>query len=88
MYANKCCNFRRQKCDKEAKKILKYQDLTIQIQHMWNVKNVITVKIGATGTISKSFSKYLSNITGKHKIKELQKTAILTADHIFQKVLM
>jgi hypothetical protein len=56
--------FRRQKCDKEAKKILKYQDLTIEIQHMWNVKtNVISVIIGATGTISKSYRKYLSNIT-------------------------
>jgi hypothetical protein len=38
MYANRCCNFRRQKCDKEAKKILKYKDHTIEIQHMWNVK--------------------------------------------------
>jgi hypothetical protein len=30
---------------------------------------------GATGTISKSLRKYLSNILGKHKIKELQKIA-------------
>jgi hypothetical protein len=50
---------------KEAEKILKYKDLTIEIQHMRNVKtNVIPVTIGATGTISKSFRKYLSNITG------------------------
>jgi hypothetical protein len=41
---------------------------------MWNVKvKVIPVIIGATGTISKSFGQYLSNTTGKHKIKELQK---------------
>ena len=39
---------------KEAEKILKYKDLTIEIQHMWNVKaKVISVIIGATGTISK-----------------------------------
>jgi hypothetical protein len=39
---------------KEAEKILKYKDLTIEIQGMWNVKpNVISVIIGATGTISK-----------------------------------
>jgi hypothetical protein len=40
---------------KEGEKILKYKDLTIEIQGMRNVKtNVITVIIGATGTISKS----------------------------------
>jgi hypothetical protein len=32
--------------------------------------------IGANGTISKSFGKYLSNKPGKHEIKDLQKTAI------------
>ena len=38
---------------KEAEKILKYKDLTIEIQRMWNVKTkVISVIIGATGTIS------------------------------------
>ena len=39
---------------KEAEKILKYKDLTIESQRMWNVKTtVIPVIIGATGTISK-----------------------------------
>jgi hypothetical protein len=62
---------------KEAKKILKYKDLTIEIQLMWNVKtNVIPVITGTTGTISKSFRKYLSNVPGKHEIQELQKTAL------------
>ena len=37
---------------KEAEKILKYKDLIIEIQSMWNVKpKVIPVIIGATGTI-------------------------------------
>jgi hypothetical protein len=57
---------------------LKYKDLTIEIQRMWNLKtNVIPVIIGATGTISKAFRKYLSNVPGNHEVKELQKTAIL-----------
>jgi len=74
---------------KEAEKILKYKDLTTEIQRMWNVKiKVIPVIIGATGTISKPFRKYLSNIPGKHEIKELQKTAILGTAHILRKVLM
>jgi len=56
---------------------------------MWNVKTkVISAIIGATGTTSKSFRKYVSNILGKHEVKELQKTAILGAAHILRKVLM
>jgi len=73
---------------KEAEKILKYKDLTIEIQRMWNVKTqVIPVIIGTTGTISKSFRKYVSNIPGNHEVKELQKTAILGTAHILRKVL-
>jgi hypothetical protein len=49
---------------------------------------VIIVVIGATGTISKTFRKYLSNIPGKHDIKELQKTAMLGAAHRLRKVLI
>jgi hypothetical protein len=73
---------------KEAEKILKYKDLTIEIQCMWNVKaKVIPVIIGATGTISKSSGKYVSNIPGNHEVKELQKTAILGTAHVLRKVL-
>jgi len=53
---------------KEAEKIVKYKDVIIGIQRMWNVKTkVIPVIIGVTGTISKSFRKYVSNVPGKHK---------------------
>jgi len=71
---------------KEAAKILKYKDLTIEIQCMWNIKTkVIPVIIGATRTISKSFRKHLSNIPGKHEVKEIQKTAILGTATYFGK---
>ena len=74
---------------KEAEKILKYKDLRIEIQRMWNVKTkVIPVIIRATGAISKTFRKYVSNIPGKREVKELQKTAILGTEHIIRKALM
>jgi hypothetical protein len=74
---------------KEAEKILKYKDLITEIQRMWNVKTqVAPVIIGATGTISKSFRKYLSSVPGKHDIKEMQKTAILGTAHTLREVLM
>ena len=72
--------------DNNNNNILDYEDLTIEIQRMWNVKTkVITVITGATGTTSKSFRTYMSNIPGKHEVKELQKTAILGAAHILRK---
>jgi len=58
---------------KETEKILKYKDLTIEIQRTWDVKTKVIPIIGAKGTILKSFRKYVSNIPGKHEVKELKK---------------
>ena len=55
---------------------------------MWNVKTNVIPVIGATGTISKSFTKYLSNITEKNEVKELKKLAALDTAHVLWKVLM
>ena len=66
---------------KKEAEILKYKDLTIEIQRMWKVKTRVT------WTISKSFRKYVSNIPGNHEVKELQKTAIMGTAHILRKVL-
>jgi hypothetical protein len=75
--------------NKEGENILKYKDLIPEIQCMWNVRaKVIPVVIGATGTISKSLKQYLSNIQGKHEIKEIQKIATLGTAHLPRKVLM
>jgi hypothetical protein len=74
---------------KEAEKILKYKDLTTEIQRMWNVKSrVFPVIIRATENISKSFIKYLSTIPGNHDVREIQETAIFGTAHILRKVLM
>ena len=73
----------------DSERILKYKNFIMRIQLMWNVKaNMILVIIGLTGTISKSLRQFLSNIPGKHEMKELQKTAILGTANILQKVLM
>jgi hypothetical protein len=67
----------------------KYKDLKIEIQHMCSVQaEVVPVVTGATGTISRSLRRYLSNIPGKHGIKELPKTAILGTAHRLREVLM
>jgi hypothetical protein len=66
-----------------------YDDDDNNNNNKWNVKTrVIPVTIGATGTISKSFRKYVSTIPGNHEFKELQKTAILGTAHVLRKVLM
>ena len=68
---------------KEAEKILKWKDLTIEIQHVCNAKNESGTSRRATGTISKSFRKYLSNVAGNHDIHRLQITAVLgTCPHV------
>jgi hypothetical protein len=58
---------------KKAVKILKYKNLIIEFQRMWNVEaKVIPVITGITQTISKSPKNYLCNITGEHEIMELR----------------
>jgi hypothetical protein len=69
---------------KEAEKILKHKDLIIGIQRMWNVKaKVIRVKTGATRAISKSHRQFLSKVTRKHEIKEIQKKKTYWALQIY-----
>jgi hypothetical protein len=55
---------------------------------MTNLFNNNNNNKGATGTISILFRQYLSNILGKHEIKELQKTATLDTALILRQVLM
>ena len=73
---------------KEAEKILKYKRPYNRNRAHLKCKNKGDTSIGATGAISKSFRKYVSNIPGKHEVKELQKTDILGTAHILWKVLM
>jgi hypothetical protein len=81
-----CDLWRQENETKEATEVfLKYTDLAIEGQHMWNVKTSVARMTEATGTILKSRRKYLSNTTGKVNMKGLQKTATLsTANRLLQ----
>jgi hypothetical protein len=69
--------------------ISKIYNVTTEAQRMWNVKTkVMPVIVGATGTILKSLRKFLSNISGKHEVKDLQETAILGTAHLLRGVLL
>jgi hypothetical protein len=89
MHTDKCGNTCRQNVvQKEAEKKLKYNSLGIEIQRMWNLKcTIMSVTIGATGIVTKSLSKNLEAISGKHPIDSLQQTAVLGTSHIIFKVL-
>jgi len=73
---------------KKAEKKLKYKTLCIEIQRMWDLKcTIIPVIIGATGIVTRSLSKNLDVVLGKHSIDSLQKTTILGTSHVIRKVL-
>jgi hypothetical protein len=56
---------------------------------MWNEKaKVIPVIIGETGTMSKSLRQYLSNILGRHEMKELKKQPYVALHTVLRKGLM
>jgi hypothetical protein len=50
---------------KEAEKKLKYKNLSIEIQRMWNMKCFIIPVI----IVSKSLQKYLETIPGQHSLE-------------------
>ena len=51
--------------EKGALKIPTHKGRTVDIRRIWNANiKVIPVKTGATGTISKTFTQYLSDIPG------------------------
>ena len=73
---------------KEAKKKLKYKNLCIEIQRIWNLKcTIIPIIIGAIGIVTRSLGKNLEAVAGKHSIDQVQKLAIFGTSHIIQKVL-
>ncbi|KAI5750850.1 hypothetical protein M8J77_001785 [Diaphorina citri] len=72
---------------KENEKKLKYTDLAIEIQRMWNMKSckVVPVVIGALGAISKALKPDLDSIPGSFNIHEIQTCALLGTTYILRR---
>jgi len=68
--------------------ILKYRPSNRNTTHVECTNKIDTGNNRGDWNISESLIHYLSNIPGKHEIKELQKTAVLDTSHILWKVLM
>lgn len=74
--------------EKEAEKRLKYKDLLIEIQRMWDLKaKIIPIIIGATGLISKATCEIIKLVPGDHNLLQMQKAVVLNTAHIVRKVL-
>jgi hypothetical protein len=57
---------------KKSETKLKYKNLSIEIQLIWNMKCfVIPVITGATRIVTKGLKKYLETMPGKHSIDSL-----------------
>ena len=72
----------------KLEKITKYQDLRLQVLKLWNVKStVISVVVGALGTVSENIGNHLKTIGIPIVISYLQKGALLGTAFIFRRVL-
>ena len=73
---------------KEFEKRYKYKDLEIEMQRMWKVETkVVPIVVGALGTITKDFEKYVKMLPDNISIEEIQKIALLGTAHILRKTL-
>ena len=72
---------------KESEKKDKYQDFARDLIKLWNMKvTVITIVIGALGTVNKGLVKGLEDLVIRGKAKTLQTTALLRLDRILSRV--
>ena len=86
MNSDRCCNTFRQQCRvKGSGKEVKIQELSTEVQRIWNLKcTVIPAIIGATGKIKRSLRKNFETIPGTHSIESLQKTAVLGTSRVIR----
>ena len=75
--------------EKEQEKVEKYQDLKREIGRMWEIRKVqlVPVVIGALGSVSKGFDKWIEKLDIQCNFVDMQKTALLGTARILRKVL-
>ena len=75
--------------EKEQEKVEKYQDLKREIGRMWEIRKVqiVPVVIGALGSVSKGFDKWIEKLDIQCNFVDMQKTELLGTARILRKVL-
>ena len=73
---------------KIMEKLIKYNDLEIEIEKTWGMKSTtVPVIIGAFGLVKKRKENYIGKIPGNIRITELQKTVLLGTAHILRRTI-
>jgi hypothetical protein len=73
---------------KEIEKLSKYKDLEIEVSRMWKVRTkIVSVIIGALGTIKKGLDKDLQLLPHHLSATGLQKVTLKGTAHFIRKVL-
>ena len=75
--------------DKEKEKIEKYQDIKREIQRLWSLRkvSVVPVIVGALGSVTHNFKKFMDQIGIELEIHFAQKTTLLGTARILRRVL-
>ena len=75
--------------EKEKEKVEKYQDLEREIRRLWKLRNVeiIPVVIGAFGSVSTEFDRWMGKLGITCNVGVMQKIALLGTARILRKVL-
>ena len=72
--------------EKEREKVEKYQDLKREIGRLWNLKKVevVPVVIGALGSVTKEFDRWIEKLGITFNVEVVQKTALLGTARILR----
>ena len=75
--------------EKEKEKVRKYNDLKKEIRRLWKLRNVeiIPVLIGALGSVSAEFDKWIGKLGITCNVGVMQKSVLLGTVRILRKVL-